>query len=156
MMEYKGYTGVLEVDVENETLHGRVLGLRDVITFQGKSVEEARSAFQDSIEEYIKFCAERNEGPEKPYSGKFLVRIAPSVHRALAMRAELQKISLNSLVESLLQRGTAEERILVEQRRLAGKRPRRFSKPKQGKLTAPARARANKVPRELTKPKKVK
>jgi predicted HicB family RNase H-like nuclease len=103
MMQYKGYTGVLEVDVESQTLCGRVLGLRDVITFQAKTVEAARVAFEESVEDYLSFCAQRNEKPEKPYSGKFLVRIKPSTHRALAMKAEIQEISLNALVERVLE-----------------------------------------------------
>ncbi len=66
MMTYKGYAGTIEVDTEAEILFGRVVGLHDVITFQGETVAEARKAFQDSVDDYLAFCAERGEAPENP------------------------------------------------------------------------------------------
>ena len=76
MMTYKGYTGSIEVDTEAEILFGRVFGLRDVITFQGETVAEARKAFQDSVDDYLAFCAERGEAAEKPASKRFLIEEA--------------------------------------------------------------------------------
>ncbi len=76
MMTYKGYTGSVEVDTEAEILFGRVVGLRDVITFQGETVAEARKAFQDSVDDYLAFCAERGEAPEKPASKRSLIEEA--------------------------------------------------------------------------------
>jgi predicted HicB family RNase H-like nuclease len=102
MPEYKGYVGVTEIDEEAGVIFGRVLGLRDVITFQGETVGEARQAFRDSVDDYLEFCAERGENPEKPYSGKFVLRVRPELHRALATSAEMFKVSLNSLVEEVL------------------------------------------------------
>ncbi|MGE3424841.1 MAG: type II toxin-antitoxin system HicB family antitoxin [Dehalococcoidia bacterium] len=77
MMEYKGYHGALEIDEENSLLHGAVLGLRDVVTFQGRTVDEARKAFEESVEDYLEFCRERGEEPEKPFSGKFRLGAEP-------------------------------------------------------------------------------
>src|SRR5262249_40408226 len=85
-------------------LFGRVIGLRDVITFQGTSVAEVGQAFHDSVDDYLEFCAERGESPEKPYSGHFVVRIEPELHRALANWAEAQSVSLNPAVESVLEK----------------------------------------------------
>ena len=72
-MTYEGYTGSVEVDTEAEILFGRVVDLRDVITFQGETVAEARKAFQDSVDDYLAFCAERGEAPEKPALSPFLI-----------------------------------------------------------------------------------
>ena len=77
MMEYKGYFARVEFDDEANIFHGEVINLRDVISFEGESVDELRKAFIDSVEDYLEFCAERGEDPEKPYSGKFLVRVGP-------------------------------------------------------------------------------
>ena len=80
-MKYKGYTGIVELDEESGTLFGRVIGLRDVITFQGESVAEIVQAFHDSVDDYLEFCVQRGESPEKPYSGQFVLRnrsITPS------------------------------------------------------------------------------
>lgn len=68
-MEYKGYVGKVEFDDDAEIFHGEVLDTRDVITFQGKSVGELRQAFRDSIDDYLAFCEQRGESPDKPFSG---------------------------------------------------------------------------------------
>ncbi len=68
MLTYKGYRGQLEVDTEAGILFGRVLDIRDVITFKGKTVEEATQAFQDSVEDYLAFCQKLREEPNKPLS----------------------------------------------------------------------------------------
>jgi predicted HicB family RNase H-like nuclease len=67
-LEYKGYIGVIEFDDDAGIFHGEVANLRDVITFQGECVSELRNAFVESIEDYLEFCAERGEDPEKPFS----------------------------------------------------------------------------------------
>ncbi len=103
-MKYKGYTGVVELDEESAMLFGRVIGLRDVITFQGSSVIEVIQAFHDSVDDYLEFCAERGESPERPYSGQFVLRVDPRLHGALARAAEAQGSSLNTLIEDTLER----------------------------------------------------
>ena len=102
MMKYKGYTGVLEVDEEAEILFGEVVGLRDIITFQGRTVEEARKSFHESVDFYLQICASRNEPPEKPFSGKFLIRISSDLHRTLVEEASRRGVSLNGLIEATL------------------------------------------------------
>ncbi|MDA1052802.1 MAG: type II toxin-antitoxin system HicB family antitoxin [Planctomycetota bacterium] len=96
MLTYKGYTGKIELDSENHIFHGEVLGITDVITFQGTTVDEIITAFHDSIDDYLAFCKERGEEPDKVYSGKVLVRMSPELHRTAAMRAELGGVSLNT------------------------------------------------------------
>ena len=66
MLNYNGYTGRVEFDDEAGLFHGEVLGLRDVVTFQGRSVEELEHAFRDSIDDYLAFCEERGEEPDRP------------------------------------------------------------------------------------------
>jgi predicted HicB family RNase H-like nuclease len=100
---YKGYCGHAEYDAEGRVFHGRVIGTKDVITFEADDVRKAHQAFVDSIEDYLAFCAERKEKPEKPYSGKFVARIEPELHRTLSMIAESTGRSLNSLVSESLE-----------------------------------------------------
>jgi predicted HicB family RNase H-like nuclease len=106
-MEYNGYIAKVEFDDEAEIFHGEVINLRDVITFQGTSVTELRQAFQESVEDYLAFCAERGEEPEKPFSGKFSVRIDPELHRQITLQARLANKSLNSWVNERLQEAVA-------------------------------------------------
>jgi predicted HicB family RNase H-like nuclease len=101
-MEYKGYLGAVEYDAQTKIFHGDIINTRDVITFQGTSVKEIEQAFKDSINDYIKWCMEDGIEPEKPYSGKFNVRLSPELHRQAAIIAKKKHLSLNSFVEKAL------------------------------------------------------
>ena len=102
MFTYKGYTGRIEVDIEAGVLCGRVLDIKDIITFKGKTVEEARQAFQDSVDDYLKFCKELGEDPDKPFSGKLPFRTTPEHHRKIFIAATKAGKSINSWMEDVL------------------------------------------------------
>lgn len=102
MMKYKGYTGHVEYDDEAKIFHGEVLGIKDVVTFQGTTVNEIEQSFKDSVEDYLAFCKERGEEPDRPFSGKFNLRIPPELHAKLAIAARLQGESLNNYVTKML------------------------------------------------------
>lgn len=102
MMKYKDYIGHVEYDDEAKIFHGEVVGLRDIITFQGRSVEELEQAFKDSVDDYLNWCKERGEKPEKTFSGTFNLRIPPELHAKLAFQAKSMGISLNSYVTEKL------------------------------------------------------
>jgi predicted HicB family RNase H-like nuclease len=103
MMEYKGYIGKVELDEEAGILYGEVINVRDVITFEGTTVDEIQQAFRDSVDDYLDFCAQRGEAPEKPFSGKFVVRLPAELHRKAYIKAKLEDKSLNSWVAEVLQ-----------------------------------------------------
>jgi len=103
MMEYKGYIGKVELDSEASIFHGEVINVRDVITFEGNSVEDLQKAFVDSIEDYLEFCASRGEDPERPFSGRFVIRLSPELHRKAFIKAKLSEKSLNSWVSEVLE-----------------------------------------------------
>ncbi|MFT5123438.1 MAG: putative HicB family RNase H-like nuclease [Candidatus Omnitrophota bacterium] len=106
MMEYKRYVGQVEFDDDADIFHGEVINLRDVVTFQGSTVQELRKAFEESVDEYLEFCAERSGSPEKPYSGKFMVRVEPELHKMLAIGAKKERKSLNAWVHDTLAHAT--------------------------------------------------
>ena len=87
-MKYKGYLSHVEFDDEANIFHGEVINIRDVITFQGKTVNELCKAFEDSVEDYLAFCAERGEEPCRPFSGRFTLRLSPEQHRKVILAAE--------------------------------------------------------------------
>lgn len=103
MMDYKGYIGDVKYDSDARIFHGEVINTRDVITFQGKSVDELEQAFQGSIDDYLEWCAEDGVEPERPYSGKFNLRISPELHKEIAITAKLMKLSINRFVEKAIQ-----------------------------------------------------
>ncbi|MDR3325389.1 MAG: type II toxin-antitoxin system HicB family antitoxin [Spirochaetaceae bacterium] len=99
MIEYNGYMGTVEYDAEAKLFHGDVLNTRDVITFQGTTVEEIETAFRASIDDYLDWCRKDGVEPERPYSGRFNVRLSPDLHRRIAVAAKKQRMSINSFVE---------------------------------------------------------
>ena len=103
-LAYKGYIGEIEFDPDAGIFHGEVINTRDVITFQGDSATELQQAFVDSIEDYLEFCQTRGEDPERPFSGKFIVRIEPELHRQIFYRAREQDASLNQWVRETLEK----------------------------------------------------
>lgn len=98
MLTYKGYSGHVEFDDEAGLFHGEVLDTRDVITFQGTSVEELTQAFQDSIDDYLEFCEKRGEQPDKPFSGRVMLRVPPTLHRRVYAQARREGKSLNQWI----------------------------------------------------------
>lgn len=102
MMEYKGYIGIVEYDSEAKLFHGDILNTRDVITFQGTSVKEIDEAFKGSIDEYINWCKSEGVEPEKPYSGKFNLRLSPELHKRIAITAKKMNVSINNFVEKAI------------------------------------------------------
>jgi predicted HicB family RNase H-like nuclease len=105
MMEYKGYVGRVEFDDEAGIFHGEVINTRDVITFQGATAAELKKTFRGSVEDYLVFCSERGEAPEKPFSGQFVTRVGPDLHRRVNLAAMLSGKSLNAWVSEQLERG---------------------------------------------------
>lgn len=104
MMRYKGYIGRIEYDSEARLFHGEIIGLKDVITFQGRSAEELELAFQESIDDYLAWCRERGEKPEKGASGLVQVKMDADLHAYLAFEAARQEISLNELINEKLRK----------------------------------------------------
>ncbi len=122
MIEYKSYTGVFEFDASIDAFHGRVLGLQDVVTFEGRSVEELRSEMEESVEDYLTLCADVGKDPERPYRGEFLVRSTPEVHRAVATAAEDDGLSMNAWVETTISAVADQRRVTPRPRDGAPKR----------------------------------
>ena len=106
-MTYKEYSGVVEIDTEAQMLYGRVIGLRDVIGFEGADFEELEASFHRAVDAYLEFCAEEGKEPEKPYSGNILIRTDPELHREVAHAAAVAHMSMNQWVEQTLKERTA-------------------------------------------------
>jgi len=102
MLNYKGYTGKVNYDDEARIFHGEILDTRDVITFQGRSVEDIEQAFRESVDDYLEFCLERGEQPDKPFSGKFVLRMSPKLHHKIFIKASRSGKSLNRWVVDTL------------------------------------------------------
>jgi predicted HicB family RNase H-like nuclease len=102
MLNHKGYIGKVEFDDETGILAGEVVNTRAVITFQGTTVQELREAFKDSVEDYLEFCAELGEEPEKPCSGQLVLNLTPELHREITLAATREKKILHTWISEQL------------------------------------------------------
>lgn len=101
-LKYKGYHGSVEYSQGDECLHGRILGISDIISYEGNSLEEIKTAFTQAVDDYLSFCEESGREPNRPYSGKVMFRIDPAIHAKAALAAELAGKSLNQWAEEVL------------------------------------------------------
>jgi predicted HicB family RNase H-like nuclease len=101
-MEYRGYTGSVEYSAEDRVLHGRLVGIRDRVIFDGVDVKTLEKNFHGAVDEYLAFCKEEGRTPDKPFKGSLNIRIPSELHRTLAIRAEQQHKSLNSVIAEQL------------------------------------------------------
>ena len=102
-MTYKGYTARIEFDERDNIFVGRVLGLRSIISFHGETVDELRQAMADAIDDFLLDCEERGVKPEKPASGKLMLRVSPEVHGAALVAAQAAGKSLNQWATEVIQ-----------------------------------------------------
>lgn len=101
-MTYKDYCARIEFSDEDGCFIGRVAGIRDIVTFHGDSVVELRAAFEEAVNDYLEICEREGLKPQRPYSGKVMLRIPPEVHARAAMQAKAHGKSLNQWVAEAL------------------------------------------------------
>jgi predicted HicB family RNase H-like nuclease len=97
-MTYKGYSAHIEYSDEDGCFVGRVAGIRDIITFHGESVQDIKHAFEEAVDFYLESCSARGEVPNKPFTGRFVVRVSPELHNAIAEAAKKNHKSINAWV----------------------------------------------------------
>jgi predicted HicB family RNase H-like nuclease len=107
-MTYKGYTAKIEFDPRDNIFWGKVLGITDSVTFEGTTVEELTTDFHNVIDFYLSECATSGRGPQKPVSGKLLLRLPPEVHRAAIVAAQAAGTSLNQWAAKALKEAARE------------------------------------------------
>jgi len=109
MMEYKGYFAKVDLDPEARVFHGEVVNLRDVITFEADCVEDLLKEFHESVDDYLDFCEQRGEEPERPFSGRFVLRLDCDLHKQIFIKSKLSNKSLNSWIAEALKAAVSEE-----------------------------------------------
>ena len=103
-MNHRGYTARVEYDERDDIFVGRVLGLRSIISFHGKTVAELRREFAAAVKDYLADCEEQGISPDKPASGKLLIRVPPDVHSRALVKAQSAGKSLNQWAMEALER----------------------------------------------------
>lgn len=101
ILNYKGYQGRVEFSAEDNCLFGKVLGIKSLLSFEGKDADEVRRDFESCVDDYLAACAEKGVEPETPFRGSFNVRVSPEIHRGLVLRAMSEGLSMNALVSKI-------------------------------------------------------
>jgi predicted HicB family RNase H-like nuclease len=102
ILEYKSYYASVHFSSEDEVFHGKIIGINDLVNFEGTTVKELKGAFHEAVDDYLETCKELGKEPEKTYKGSFNIRISPELHRQAAQYALLRGISLNDFVRNAI------------------------------------------------------
>lgn len=102
VLEYKGYLGSAEVDIEDEIIFGKVLFIRDAIVYHALAPKDIEPAFRAAIDRYLEDCAAVGKEPDVPFKGSFNVRTGPDRHRRAALAARARDVSLNEYVNAAI------------------------------------------------------
>lgn len=103
-MKYKGYIAQIEYDEEDRIFVGHLAGIKDIVGFHGSTVDELESAFHETVENYIAISEETGRTPQKPYSGKLMLRVPSEVHAAIATAAQVNGKSINQWASDTLRK----------------------------------------------------
>jgi predicted HicB family RNase H-like nuclease len=102
-LQHRGYDGSVLYSAEDRMLHGRIIGIRDMVSYGGTDVESLEANFRDAVDEYLAFCAAENKTPDTPFKGTFNVRVGPNLHKRAALLAEARNTKLNTVVQEALE-----------------------------------------------------
>lgn len=97
-LSHKGYLGTVEYNAEDQVLHGQIMAVNDLVTYEATDVTGLRAAFEEAVEDYLDTCAELGKEPDKVYQGVFNVRTSSQKHRALSIMAKKRDMKLNEIV----------------------------------------------------------
>ena len=98
ILEYKSYYAEVHFSGEDEIFYGKIIGINDLVSFEGTTVSELKKAFREAVDDYLATCEELGKDAEKTYKGSFNVRIPSELHRQAARYATLKKMTLNDFV----------------------------------------------------------
>lgn len=104
MLIHKGYFGSVSYSHDDKVFHGKVEFIRALISYEGTDVDSLEFAFKEAVEDYLKYCEETGQNPEKPFKGSFNVRTGSNLHRQAALYAKEKGINLNKVVIDALTR----------------------------------------------------
>ena len=103
-MEYKGYIGSVRFSADDEVFHGKLQGIRDLVTYEGTDVASLKQSFLEAVEDYLETCRKHRKSPQQPFKGSFNVRVGRELHKRAAVFASEHKRKLNSVVSDALEK----------------------------------------------------
>ncbi|WP_031527231.1 type II toxin-antitoxin system HicB family antitoxin [Dyadobacter crusticola] len=111
---YNGYTANIHYSPADEVFFGKLIGVNDLVTFEGTSVEALKQGMQEAVDDYIETCRVLGKQPEKSYKGVFNVRVSSDLHKRIALLASQYNVTLNDFVKSVLQYASSHQELGAE------------------------------------------
>jgi predicted HicB family RNase H-like nuclease len=108
LMTYKESIATIHFANEDDVFYGKIEGIPDLVSFEGRSVDELKEAFKEAVEDYLESCQNSGKYPEKSFKGSFNIRVTPELHKRAYEAAKWRKISLNKLVQQALEKDIME------------------------------------------------
>jgi predicted HicB family RNase H-like nuclease len=102
LLRYKGFIGSIEISIEDDCLHGKLLFIKDLVTYEARTPNPLQAEFESAVEDYLATCKELGRSPDKPLKGTFNIRVGPELHQKLARHAALKHASINDIVKQAL------------------------------------------------------
>ncbi len=102
ILRYKGFIGSIEISIEDDCLHGKLLFINDLVTYEAQSPNQLQAEFESAVEDYLATCKELGRSPDKPFKGTFNIRVGPELHQKLAKHAASKHTSINDIVKQAL------------------------------------------------------
>lgn len=102
ILQYQNYYASVHFSAADEVFYGKILGIDDLVSFEGESVKELKTSFEEAVEDYLESCASIGKAPEKTYKGTFNVRVPSNLHKQAAIFAAIHNITLNEFVKKAL------------------------------------------------------
>jgi predicted HicB family RNase H-like nuclease len=103
VLEYKGYIGSVEFSSEDDVFHGKLEGIRDLVSYEATDVDGLKRAFHEAVDDYLATCQKKTKQPERPFKGAFNVRVRPELHRRVFIYSTAHKKKLNNVVSEALE-----------------------------------------------------
>ena len=110
---YKDFIGSVHFNADDEIFFGKIEGIEDLISFEGQSVSELKSAFEEAVDDFINICKQNGKDFEKSYKGSFNVRISPEIHKKAKRLAIMKGISLNQFIQKAVEDEVIKESINI-------------------------------------------
>ena len=102
ILQYKNYFATVHFNADDEVFHGKIIGINDLVSFEGTNVKELKKAFQGAVEDYLETCKALQKVPEKAYKGSFNIRISSELHKEAALYASIKNVSLNDFIKQAI------------------------------------------------------
>lgn len=106
ILQYKGYYGSVMYSAEDHVLHGKLLYIRALVSYEAETASGIEKAFHEAVDDYLDLCKTEGIKPEQPFKGSFNVRVGRDLHRQIALEAARRGVSLNSLIVAALEKET--------------------------------------------------